>query len=87
MDSATTEEEQEFTFEYEGENVTDVTYEFTFENEPTDSRALTKSDLTTGEELPGAHLKVTDEAGNTVDEWTSTKEAHAIKRAGSWKEI
>ena len=74
----TTEEEQEFTFEYEGEDVTDVTYEFTFENEPT-TVELTKSDLTTGEELPGAHLKVTDEAGNTVDEWTSTKEAHAIK--------
>lgn len=61
----TTEEEQEFTFEYEGEDVTDVTYEFTFENEPT-TVELTKSDLTTGEELPGAHLKVTDEAGNAL---------------------
>ena len=40
---------------------------------------LTKSDLTTGDELPGAHLKVTDEDGNVVDEWVSTEEAHVIK--------
>lgn len=30
----TTEEKQEFTFEYKGENVTEVPYEFTCENEP-----------------------------------------------------
>ncbi len=46
MDFRTTEEEQELTFEDEGEDVTDVTYEFTFENEPT-TVELTKSDLTT----------------------------------------
>ena len=40
---------------------------------------LTKSDLTTGDELPGAHLKLTDEDGNVVDEWVSTEEAHVIK--------
>ncbi len=40
---------------------------------------LTKTDLTTGKELPGAHLKVTDADGNVVDEWTSTEGIHAIK--------
>ena len=48
---------------------------FTFENQPT-TVELTKTDLTTGKELPGAHLKVTDSDGNTVDEWTSTEESH-----------
>ena len=74
----TTEEVQEFTFDYAGEDQAEVSYDFTFENQPT-TVELTKSDLTTGNELPGAHLKVTDEEGNTVDEWTSTTESHVIK--------
>ena len=39
---------------------------------------VTKTDLTTGEELEGAELVVTDENGNVIDEWTSTKEPHNI---------
>lgn len=74
----TTNEEQDFTFEYAGADQAEVSYEFTFENEAT-TVELTKSDLTTGYELPGAHLKVTDEDGNVVDEWVSTEEAHVIK--------
>ena len=74
----TTEEVQEFTFEYAGEDQTEVSYDFTFENQPT-TVELTKTDLTTGKELPGAHLKVTDSDGNIVDEWTSTEESHVIK--------
>ena len=74
----TTEEIQEFMFAYAGEETAEVSYDFTFENQPT-TVELTKSDLTTGKELPGAHLKVTDEKGNTVDEWTSTTEPHVIK--------
>lgn len=74
----TTNEEQDFTFEYAGANQAEVSYDFTFENEAT-TVELTKSDLTTGDELPGAHLKVTDEDGNVVDEWVSTEEAHVIK--------
>lgn len=38
-----------------------------------------KTDLTNGEELEGAELEVTDEEGNIVDSWTSTKEAHQVK--------
>lgn len=74
----TTNEEQDFTFEYAGADQAEVSYDFTFENEAT-TVELTKSDLTTGDELPGAHLKVTDEDGNVVDEWVSTEESHVIK--------
>ena len=74
----TTNEEQDFTFEYAGADQAEVSYDFTFENEAT-TVELTKFDLTTGDELPGAHLKVTDEDGNVVDEWVSAEEAHVIK--------
>ena len=81
----TTEEVQEFTFEYAGEDQAEVSYDFIFENQPT-TVELTKTDLTTGKELPGAHLKVTDSDGNTVDEWTSTEESHVIKELVVGKE-
>lgn len=74
----TTNEEQDFIFEYAGAEQAEVSYDFTFENEAT-TVELTKSDLTTGDELSGAHLKVTDEDGNVVDEWVSAEEAHVIK--------
>ena len=81
----TTEEVQEFTFEYAGEDQAEVNYDFTFENQPT-TVELSKTDLTTGKELPGAHLKVTDSDGNTVDEWISTEEFHVIKELVVGKE-
>jgi len=81
----TTEKVQEFTFEYAGEDQAEVSYDFTFENQPT-TVELSKTDLTTGKELPGAHLKVTDSDGNTVDEWTSTEESHVIKELVVGKE-
>ena len=74
----TSNEEKEFTFEYGKPEEAEVSYEFVFENEPTKVE-LTKTDLTTGKELPGAHLKVTDEDGNVIDEWVSTEKAHVIK--------
>lgn len=74
----TSNEEKEFTFEYGKPEEAEVSYEFVFENEPT-TVELTKTDLTTGKELPGAHLKVTDEDGNVIDEWISTEKAHVIK--------
>ena len=40
---------------------------------------ISKQDLTTKEELPGAKLIVTDENGQTIDSWTSTDEVHVIK--------
>ena len=41
---------------------------------------VTKTDLVTGKELEGAKLKVIDEKGNTIDEWTSTNEPHIINQ-------
>ncbi len=39
---------------------------------------VTKTDLTNGEEIEGAELVVTDEEGNVVDEWISTKKPHSV---------
>lgn len=40
---------------------------------------ITKTDITNENELEGAELEVTDEDGNTIDKWTSTKEPHKVK--------
>lgn len=69
---------QEFTFEYQDSGTSVAEYAFTFEDEQT-TVELSKADLTDKKELPGASLKVTDEDGNTVDEWVSKEEAHIIK--------
>lgn len=73
-----TEERQEFTAAYTGDSEKSIQFAFTFEDEPT-TVEITKSALTTGKEIPGCNLKVTDENDNVVDEWTSTEEAHIIK--------
>ena len=75
---ATTDQVQEFTFEYDGADKETLSYEFTFEDEPTVVE-ITKTSLTDGKELEGAKLEVTDEDGKVVDSWTSGKEAHIIK--------
>ena len=40
---------------------------------------ISKRDITTVEELPGATLQIIDENGNVVEEWVSTDEAHFIE--------
>lgn len=72
------EEVQEFTFEYVGADQAVVEENFTFEDEAT-TVELTKSDITTGKEIPGCKLKVVDKDGKLVDEWISTEDAHVIK--------
>lgn len=72
------EEVQEFTAEYAGDSEKAIQFAFTFEDEPT-TVEITKTALTTGKEIPGCKLKVTDENDHVVDEWTSTEEAHVIK--------
>lgn len=74
----TDQEPQEFTFEYQGSGTSVAEYAFTFEDEQT-TVELSKADMTDKKELPGASLKVTDEDGNTVDEWVSKEEAHIIR--------
>lgn len=81
---ATTDQVQEFTFEYGGADKETLSYVFTFEDEPT-TVEFTKTSLTDGKEIEGAKLKVIDESGNTVDEWTSGKEPHIIKELTAGK--
>ena len=40
---------------------------------------ISKQDITTGEELPGATLQIIDEDGNVVEERVSTDEAHLVE--------
>ena len=40
---------------------------------------ISKQDITTGEEHPGATLQIIDEDGNVATEWVSTDEAHFIE--------
>lgn len=75
---ATTDEVQEFTFTAESAEKEIISYEFTFEDEPTVFE-FTKTSLTDGKEIEGAKLTVTDENGKVVDEWVSAKEPHVIK--------
>ena len=63
---------------------TDITFTVTLDKETQHEVMIdkvvdvTKTDLTNGEELEGAELVVTDEDGNIIDKWTSTKEPHHI---------
>ena len=41
---------------------------------------ISKTDIATGEELPGATLQIVDENGNVIEEWVSTSEPHYIER-------
>ena len=66
-----------FTFEDSGTNSAVTDFEYVFVDKPTIVE-VTKSSLTTGEELEGAQLQVTDENGNVVDSWVSEMEPHVI---------
>ena len=63
---ATTGEVRDFTFTYAGDGTEEVAFDFTFENQPTQV-SVSKTDITTGKELPGAKLEVRDEGGTVVD--------------------
>ena len=41
--------------------------------------SITKYDLTSGKELPGATLQIIDKNGNVIEEWISASEAHLIE--------
>lgn len=42
-------------------------------------QVIHKTDITTGEELPGTLIAIEDEDGNIIDEWISGKEPHVIE--------
>ena len=72
-------EKKEFTFTYEGSDKDLLNFSFTFENEPT-TVELSKTDITNGKELPGAHLQVIDGNGTVIDEWVSEEKPHIIQK-------
>lgn len=41
---------------------------------------ISKQDIATFEELPGAHLTITDKNGNVVESWVSTDKPHYIEK-------
>ena len=63
---------------------TDVEFEVTYDKETQHLELIdkivdvTKIDMVNGEEVEGAELVVTDENGNEIDKWTSTKEPHHV---------
>lgn len=46
---------------------------------------VSKVDISDGKELEGAHIQIIDQAGNVVDEWDSTKEAHVTEKLKTGK--
>lgn len=63
---------------------TDVEFEVSYDKETQHLEMVDKivdvikTDMVNGEEIEGAELVVTDEEGNEIDKWTSTKEPHHI---------
>ena len=72
-------EKKEFTFTYEGSDKDLLSFSFSFVNEPT-TVEVSKTDITDGKELPGAHLRVIDENANLIDEWVSEEKPHIIQK-------
>ena len=50
----------------------------TMKNEKT-KVLISKQDVTTGKELPGAELQILDSNGNVLDKWISTEDPHMIE--------
>lgn len=48
--------------------------------------SVSKTDLVTGEELPGAELEITDKDGNVIDKWVSTDTPHNVTGLEEGKE-
>lgn len=53
------------------------TYEITITNQPNEVH-ISKVDITNGEELKGASMKLTDMDGNVIDEWVSDGTPHIL---------
>lgn len=79
----TSDEILEFDASYQGQEIATVILKAVKKNEPT-AFVFTKSDITTGEELDGASLKVLDKDGNIVDEWTSEKGNPTVSNGLLW---
>ena len=75
----TSDEVYEFDASYTGQDGEDtITLAYNFYNTPTVVK-ITKYDITSKKELPGAELEVRDSKGNVVDKWISTEKEHYIR--------
>ena len=73
---ATNPDIKRFTFDGSEQGAT-VSFEYAFTDQPT-LIDVTKRSLTTGEEVVGAMLQVTDDKGAVIDKWMSEEEPHRI---------
>lgn len=68
------------TFEVIKTTADDFTVKVVEMKDDTTKTTISKQDITTGEELPGAHLEIHDSEGNVIDAWVSTEQPHYIEK-------
>ena len=68
-----------FNTDYQGQDVDTIKISKTKENKPIKVE-ISKTDITTGEELPGATLQIKNEAGEVIEEWVSTDKPHTFEK-------
>lgn len=68
-----------FNTNYKGQDVDTIKISKTKENKPIKVE-ISKTDITTGEELPGATLQIKNEAGEVIEEWVSTDKPHTFEK-------
>lgn len=71
------EESYEVDFTYQGQGIKVITNTLEVKDEPTTTE-ISKTDITTGEEVVGAKLEISDKSGEVVESWTSTEEKHIV---------
>lgn len=62
---------------YQDQEINEIELTKEITNQPTVTK-LKKTDIVTGEEVPGAKLQIIDEDGKVVEEWISSKEPHFV---------
>lgn len=67
-----------FDASYQGQDIEQITLQQVFSNTMT-SVEISKSDITTGIELAGAHLRILDQDQKVVESWISDRSAHHIR--------
>lgn len=68
-----------FQFAYVDNQTPTVAFTYEFGNGKGGDLSVSKRDITTQKELPGATLNVKDSQGEVIDEWVSTLQPHLIK--------
>lgn len=64
---------------YQGQDIDAAIYSADVFNQPTRVE-ISKTDITTGQELPGARLTILDKEGNEIETWVSEDKPHYIEK-------